>query len=79
MTLPDTTTAQLEARVTALEEQLAWLQHTVGSLDEVVRALGADNQRLRSEIGELTDQIAAAAEVGGLPVPSLVDERPPHD
>ena len=74
----DPTTAQLEARVTALEEQLAWLQHTVGSLDEVVRALGADNQRLRSEIGELTDQIAAAGELASQAVPTLLEERPPH-
>ncbi|MBL8616232.1 MAG: SlyX family protein [Deltaproteobacteria bacterium] len=78
MTQPDPTTAQLEARVTALEEQLAWLQHTVSALDEVVRALGADNQRLRSELGELSDQIAAAGELATQGVPTLLDERPPH-
>ncbi len=78
MSQPDPTAAQLEARVTALEEQLAWLQHTVSALDEVVRALGADNQRLRSEIGELTDQIAAAGELAAQGAPTLLEERPPH-
>lgn len=69
----------LAARVTRLEEQLAWFEHTLQSLDEVVRGLSTDNLRLRRELGELNEQIQAQ---GQSPAPTaqadLEYERPPH-
>ena len=78
MHTPEPTPAQLEARVTALEEQLAWMQHTLQALDDVVRGLGADNQRLHKELGELSGQLRVAVEAAGQESGSLLDDVPPH-
>jgi len=78
MTNLEPTPAQLEARITALEEQLAWMQHTLSALDEVVRGLGADNLRLRKEIGELSGQLQVAVDAAAQAPTSMLDEVPPH-
>ena len=70
----------LSARVTRLEEQLAWFEHTLQGLDEVVRSLATDNQRLRGALGELSEQVQSQGLVSAQhqAQADLEYERPPH-
>lgn len=78
--MSDDAAEALSVRVTRLEEQLAWFEHTVQSLDEVVRSLSSDNQRLRRELGELTEAVQAQSlePASARLAEDLNYEKPPH-
>lgn len=68
-----------ESAIEDLQVRLAFLQHTVEQLDEVVRELGDDNVRLKRELKELRDRVSTGTE-GLLPDQDgdLASEKPPH-
>jgi uncharacterized coiled-coil protein SlyX len=70
MTTPDT-------RIDDLEVKIAFLEHTLSQLDDVVRELADENRLLKREIIELRQRMMA----GGNPGDEMDPERyqvPPH-
>lgn len=63
--------ARLEARVTELEIKVAFQEQLLADLDEVVRALRAELEQLRTDHGALVEQLDVHRG-------ALVDEKPPH-
>lgn len=65
---------ELSPRVEELEVRLAFMDQQVLALDEVVRALAAQVERLQRELGSVRDQV----EEGSGRAPGPADEIPPH-
>lgn len=61
----------MEDRVEALEVKVAFQEHTITQLDEVVRQLADELERVRRELTELREEHAASLE-------PPIDEKPPH-
>lgn len=57
--------SELEERFIGLETKLAFLERSVGSLDEHVRALSAENLELRRQVARLERLLRARAESSG--------------
>jgi uncharacterized coiled-coil protein SlyX len=66
-------------RVTNLEVRLAFLEHTLTQLDDVVRETADENVRLRRMMTELRQRVEQAADPGAADgTTDLEYERPPH-
>jgi uncharacterized coiled-coil protein SlyX len=63
----------VEQRVEDLEVKLAFMEHHVAQLDELVRGCFARIDQLEAELSALRQQTSAASVRG-----SLVEELPPH-
>jgi uncharacterized coiled-coil protein SlyX len=68
---------QPNARLEDLEVKVAYLEHTLSQLDEVVRDLADDNLRLKREVAELRERLTAAVGSGPEMDPSQY-QVPPH-
>ena len=60
----------MERRMEDLEVKVAFQEHTIAQLDEVVRDLRAEVEQLRREVKEIREQ----QQLG----PEDPDQRPPH-
>jgi len=87
MTTPDAPAAGAAAsdapdtadRVTDLEIRLAFLEHTLSQLDEVVRETADENARMRRLMTELRQRVEQAADPGAAEGSTDLEyERPPH-
>ena len=68
-----------DPRIVDLEVRMAFLERTLGDLDEVVRELADELGRVRGTLSELRDRVHTALDED----PSgarfdLADEKPPH-
>mgnify|MGYP000385925135 CR=1 FL=1 len=50
-----------DPRLEAMEVKLAYLEHALAQLDEVVRELADDNLRLKREVVELRERLASGS------------------
>ena len=64
-------------RITDLEVRIAFLEKSLGELDEVVREVADQLQSTRSALHELREQVNRGDDGQARPH-SLVEERPPH-
>lgn len=69
MSAPDT-------RIEDLEVKVAFLEHTLSQLDEVVRELADDNVALKRQVVELTERVKAASQ--GADIDASPHQVPPH-
>ena len=65
------------SRIEDLEERIAHLIRTVDDLSDIVRAQGAQIDRLTYRTGMLMEREAEREADSGTPIP-LADQRPPH-
>ena len=63
-----------EARLEDLEVRMAFQDKLIGELDDVVRLLRDEIDRLKAEVGTLRAQVQASSAGAS----SLADEKPPH-
>lgn len=60
-------------RLTEVEIKMAFLEHHVAELDELLRRSIARVEELEREVGQVRAQLDVASETG-----TLRDEKPPH-
>lgn len=61
----------MDERLEALEVKVAFQEHTIAQLDEVVRELADRLERVQRQLTELREEHSS-----NLPAP--IDEKPPH-
>ena len=59
-----------------LETKVAFLEHTVDALNDVILEHGRSIEALQAKLAQVTGRLAASDDGEGLPGPQ--DERPPH-
>lgn len=64
-------------RITDLEVRMAFLEKTLGDLDDVVRDVADQLASTRAALQELRDQVSRGEDGQARPH-NLVEERPPH-
>lgn len=66
-------------RVTDLEVRLAFLEHTISQLDDVVRETADEVARMRRMMTELRQRVEQSTDPGSADAPTDLEyERPPH-
>jgi SlyX protein len=63
--------------IVRLEEKIAYLEHHVTAQDKAMLEMAEDIARLRKELKQGIERLAAASETGG-DAASAASERPPH-
>jgi uncharacterized coiled-coil protein SlyX len=66
-----------EARLEDMEVKMAFLEHSLSQLDEIVREVSEDNLRLKREVGDLRQRLQAAMGSGEGMDPERY-QVPPH-
>ena len=66
-----------DERLEDMEVKMAFLEHSLSQLDEIVRELSEDNLRLKREVGELRERLQAAVGSGEAMDPERY-QVPPH-
>ena len=63
----------MEERMTDLEVKIAFVEHHVAQLDELVRKVAGRLDEMQAELASLREQLAEASKLG-----SPEEEVPPH-
>ena len=71
------TTQTPDPRIQDMEVKIAFLEHALSQLDEVVREVADDNVRLKREVAELRERLQAAMGTGEAMDPERY-QVPPH-
>ena len=66
-----------DPRIQDMEVKIAFLEHALSQLDEVVREVADDNVRLKREVAELRERLQAAMGTGEAMDPERY-QVPPH-
>ena len=64
-------------RLEAMEVKMAFLEHSLSQLDEIVRELSEDNLRLKRKVAELRERLQVALGSGEAMDPERY-QVPPH-
>lgn len=70
--MPDDTPGELASRIIELEIKVAYQEHTIAALDEVVRTFADQVERLTAEVTRLRQSVEEDVEIGP------PDDPPPH-
>jgi len=66
-----------DKRLEDMEVKMAFLEHTLSQLDEIVREVSSDNMRLKQEVADLRERLQGALGSGEAMDPERY-QIPPH-